>query len=158
MKKQLALLAIASVCTPLLAATIPFTNATQCSCSLKHKNDHFLTCSIQPNQLDVYIGNIINKNNFAPTQMLAPGQSGNAPITTDDQGPAVAYNSDGSADYYQSADLSDFHTPSALTLVHLFNATSAIDYPVESRCINTQTCTYLKSIPGCLHSDIARTQ
>jgi hypothetical protein len=153
MKKHLILFALTSFTTPLLAATIPFTNATQCTCTLKHQNDHFLTCSIQSSRHVIFVGKIKNEK-FIGTAKLTPGQKKPAPITLVDQEPVVAYNSDDSSADYESADFSDFHYPAALTLVHLFDRTSSIDYPVESRCINTQTCTYLKAVPGCLHSNI----
>ncbi len=154
MKKHIALLTLLSFTPPLLAATIPVINASQCSCTIK-KHDPYFTCT--PNSagiISIYIGKIINNDHFEATTTIAPGQLTSAPITNDDGQTAIAYNSDGDTDSYVTADLSDFHSPASLTIIHYVDKQGSIYYPAESRCMNTQTCSYSTTIPGCLHPEI----
>ena len=140
--------------------TIPTINATQCDCSVSQGKD-FFTCKKNDNPasiISLYLGTLSKDDHFAATGNIAPGQTQEAIITDDDGQPAVAYNSDGAADYYETADLSDFHDPAALTFMHFTgndgSKSISFYYPTESRCLNTQTCQYSTTTSGCLHPEI----
>jgi hypothetical protein len=153
MKKHLALLSLISICTPLLAATMPLTNATQCACELKNANDHFLTCSIQPGSTNIFVGKI-NNNRFSATETLSPGDTKSVAISSHDQMPAIVYNTDNSSTQHDSINLAAYHSPYQLTMIHIPDPKIQIYYPIQSQCINPNTCTYLQSQPSCAYSNL----
>ncbi len=154
MKKASSILTFALLCTPLLAATIPFTNATQCTCIIDTPHDNFLTCSKNQDSTSVYVGKIINSS-FVPTHPVAPGQTSTAPITLDNGSQVIAWAINAKGAPATQMNLSLFNDPKGLTLVAMFDPSWRLDMPVESRCIDIPSCTYNKSDPTCSHDNIA---
>ena len=151
MKKASPILTLALFCTPLLAASIPFTNATQCTCIIDSPHDNFLTCSKNQDSTSVYVGKIINST-FSPAHEVIPGQTSTAPIFSVNGSSAIAWalNSKGAP---SSMNMSSFNQPKGLTLVAMFNPRWRLDAAVENRCIDIPSCTYNKSDATCAHDN-----
>jgi hypothetical protein len=153
MKKASPILAFTLLCTPLLASTIPFTNATQCTCIIDTPHDNFMTCSNQGDSTSVYVGKIINSA-FSPTHQVVPGQTSTAPITLNNGSQVIAWAINAKGAPATQMNLSLFNNPKGLTLVAMFDPSWRLDMPVESRCLNIPSCTYNKSDPTCSHNSI----